>query len=82
MSAIKCLCLRNNSSIVAPLKKVLGRASVDLTTLQTIIVEIEAILNDRPLTRVSSDVIDEAPLTPAYLLYNDSRRSPHQSRAR
>jgi len=41
------------------LKKVLGRASVDLTTLQTIIVEIEAILNDRPLTYVSSDVIDE-----------------------
>ena len=38
------------------LKKVLGRASVDLTMLQTIIVEIEAILNDRPLTHVSSDV--------------------------
>jgi len=51
------------------LKKVLGRASVDLTTLQTIIVEIEAILNDRPLTHVSSDVIDEEPLTPAHLLY-------------
>ena len=51
------------------LKKVLGRASLDLTTLQTIIVEIEAILNDRPLTHVSSDVMDEEPLTPAHLLY-------------
>ena len=51
------------------LKKVLGRASVNLTTLQTIIVEIEAILNDRPLTHVSSDVTDEEPLTPAHLLY-------------
>ena len=51
------------------LKKVLGRASVDLTTLQTITVEIEAILNDRPLTHVSSNVIDEEPLTPAHLLY-------------
>lgn len=51
------------------LKKVLGRASVNLTTLQTIVVEIEAILNDRPLTHVSSDVIDEEPLTPAHLLY-------------
>lgn len=51
------------------LKRVLGRVSVDLTTLQTIIVEIEAILNDRPLTHVSSDVTDEKPLTPVHLLY-------------
>ena len=51
------------------LKKVLGQASIDLTTLQTIIVEIEAILNDRPLTHVPSDVMDEEPLTPAHLLY-------------
>ena len=63
------------------LKKVLGRASVNLTTLQTIVVEIEAILNDRPLTHVSSDVIDEEPLTPAHLLYGRriTARSPHQS---
>ena len=32
-------------------------------------VEIEAILNDRPLTYVSSDVLDPDPLTPADLLY-------------
>ena len=32
------------------LKKVLGRSSVNMITLQTIVVEIEAILNDRPLT--------------------------------
>ena len=51
------------------LKKVLGRASVNLVTLQTIVIEIEAILNDRPLTYVSSDVKDEQPLTPAHLLY-------------
>ena len=51
------------------LKKVLGRASVNLVTLQTIVVEIETILNDRPLTYVSSDVKDEQPLTPAHLLY-------------
>ena len=37
------------------LKKVLGRASVNLTTLRTIVVEIEAILNDRPLTHVSEN---------------------------
>ena len=51
------------------LKKVLGRASLSLITLQTLVVEIEAILNDRPLTHVSSDVIDEEPLSPAHLLY-------------
>ena len=51
------------------LKKVLGRASVSLITLQTLVVEIETILNDRPLTHVSSDVIDEEPLSPGHLLY-------------
>ena len=50
------------------LKKVLGRTSINLATLQTIIVEIEAMLNDRPLTFVSSDLDDE-PLTPSHLLY-------------
>ena len=51
------------------LKKVLGRTHVNLSSLQTILVEIEAVLNDRPLTYVSSDVEDEEPLTPAHLLY-------------
>jgi hypothetical protein len=34
-----------------------------------IVVEIEAILNDGPLTYLSSDVQDGEPLTPAHLLY-------------
>ena len=51
------------------IKKVLGRAAVNLCTLQTIVVEVEAILNDRPLTYVSSDIRDEEALTPAHLLY-------------
>ena len=51
------------------LKKVLGRALVNLVTLQTIVVEIEAISNHRPLTYVSSDVKDEQPLTPSHLLH-------------
>ena len=33
------------------LKKVLGRAFLTLTTLQTTVVEVEAVLNDRPLER-------------------------------
>ena len=51
------------------LKKVLGRTFAKLSTIQTIIVEIEGILNDRPLTYISSDVKDPKPLTPAHLLY-------------
>ena len=35
---------------------------------QTIIVEIEALLNDRPLMHVSPDLRDPEPITPAHLL--------------
>ena len=51
------------------LKKVLGRAHVSLTSLQTLVVEVEAVLNDHPLTYVSPDIIDSVPLTPTHLLY-------------
>ena len=40
-----------------------------LVMLETMIVEIEAFLNDCPLTYVSSDIQDSEPLTPAHLLY-------------
>ena len=50
------------------LKKVLGRSRISLVVLQTLVVEVEAILNDRPLTHVSSDLEDAEPLTPAHLV--------------
>lgn len=50
------------------LKKTLGRAFITLTALQTIIVEVEATLNDRPLTYLSSTTEDPEPLTPSHLL--------------
>ena len=60
------------------IKKVLGRAAVNLCTLQTIVVEVEAILNDRPLTYVSSDIKDAEALTPSHLLYGRQITSlPH-----
>ena len=46
------------------LKKVLGRTHATLESLQTIIVEVEAVLNNRPLTYVSPDVEDMEPITP------------------
>ena len=51
------------------LKKVLGRRHISLTILETVIVEIEAALNDRPLTFVSSEQGDIEPLTLAHLLH-------------
>ncbi|XP_060588887.1 uncharacterized protein LOC132744251 [Ruditapes philippinarum] len=51
------------------LKKVLGRSFVTFVVLQTILTEIEAILNDRPLTYVTSDTLDPEPLTPSHLLH-------------
>ena len=50
-------------------KKVLGRSYVDFQTLSTVVTEIEAVINDRPLTYVSSGEVDLEPLTPSHLLY-------------
>ena len=50
-------------------KNTLGRAHVNLVTLQTIIDEVEATLNDHPLTYISNDISDPEPLTPAHLLH-------------
>ena len=49
------------------IKKVLGRCHISLMVLETIIVEIEAVLNDCPLTFVSSELGDVEPMTPAHL---------------
>jgi len=47
------------------LKKTLGAT---LESLQTIVIEVEALLNDRPLNYVSSDVSDLEPITPSHPL--------------
>ena len=47
----------------------LGRTFISLIKLQIIVVEIEAILNDRPLTYMSTDLNDPEPLCPSHLLY-------------
>ena len=50
------------------LKKMLGRTFTTLPILQTLIFEVEAVLNDRPLTYLSSDIKDPQPLTPSDLI--------------
>ena len=40
------------------IKKIPGRAYVNLVTLQTVITEVEATLNDCPITYLSDDISD------------------------
>ncbi|XP_052763946.1 uncharacterized protein LOC128205925 [Mya arenaria] len=51
------------------IKKVLGRSYVVFETLSIIISEVEAVINDRPLTYVTSGEVETEPLTPSHLLY-------------
>ena len=51
------------------LKKTLGRTHATMESLQTIVVEVEAHLNNRPLTYSSSDIGDPEPITPSHLLH-------------
>ena len=50
------------------LRKVLYKARVTLDELTTIVIEVESILNDRPLTYTDSELCAE-PLTPNHLIY-------------
>ena len=50
------------------LKKVLGCKCVSLKELRTIIVETEAVINDRPLTYVSGDKDVIEPITPSRMI--------------
>jgi len=52
------------------LRKTLGRTHATMESLQTIIVEIEALLNDHPLTHSSPDIDDPEPITPSHLLHS------------
>ena len=58
------------------IKKVLWKSLVSLEVLQTIVAEVECIINDRPLTYTSSDPTDEEPLTTSHLLHGRRITSP------
>ena len=60
------------------IKKVLRRALINLSELQTLIKEVQAVVNDRPITFVYHDVNDPEPLTPSKLMYGfDVTALPH-----
>src|SRR5689334_382344 len=50
------------------LRKTLGQIRLSLIQLQTVVAEIEAILNTRPLTYVGSDFSNGQLITPAHFL--------------
>ncbi|GFY34942.1 integrase catalytic domain-containing protein [Trichonephila clavipes] len=51
-----------------PLRKILGKALLTFEELHTILVEIEYIVNSRPLTYVTDDFSEPNPLTPLNFL--------------
>ena len=57
-------------SVKRPLKKILGRSTLTFDELRTILVEIEGVVNSRPITYVYDDEDSISyPLTPSDLIY-------------
>ena len=56
------------ASVKRALRVVLGVQCLSEDVLQTVLVEVEFMLNGRPLTYVSSDVNDTEPLTPNHFV--------------
>lgn len=59
---------REIRSIKAALRSALGSEMVTEEVLQTVLIEVEAILNSKPLGYVSADLADPDPITPSCLL--------------
>ena len=62
-------------SVKTPLKKILGNALLSTTELYTILTDIEAMINSRPLTYLGDDIRDPEPITPAHLSVGRSLQS-------
>ncbi|XP_064644710.1 uncharacterized protein LOC135498383 [Lineus longissimus] len=54
-------------------KKVLGKALVPMDELQTVVKEIQSVINNRPLTYLSSDSHELKAITPNCLIYGHER---------
>ncbi|XP_035231684.1 uncharacterized protein LOC118203511, partial [Stegodyphus dumicola] len=55
-------------SVKLALRKTLRKSTLSREELETLIIEIEGVLNSRPLTYVYSELQEPMPLTPAHML--------------
>ncbi|GBN79620.1 hypothetical protein AVEN_240820-1 [Araneus ventricosus] len=59
---------RHFRTIKTSLRKIVGRSSLSLSELETLFIEIEAMINSRPITYIYDDPSEPSPLTPAHFL--------------
>ena len=52
------------------LHKVIGKSRLSYEDLETVLIQIESIVNSRPLTFITTEEVCE-PLTPSYLIYGE-----------
>lgn len=65
-------------SVKYHLKRIIGEASLTYDEMYTLLTQIEACLNSRPLTPLTNDPDDLHVLTPAHFLIGDSLNAPIQ----
>jgi len=58
-------------SVKVCLKSAIGKAIIPVDDLITLLTEVESVVNDRPITYVTSDHNDLEPLTPSHFLTNN-----------
>ena len=66
---------RINSSLKEPLRKILGKALLTYTEMYTVLTDIEAVINLRPLTFIGNDINDGEVITPAHLALGRSLKA-------
>lgn len=54
------------------MKKAIGQTILSFEELYTILIQIEACLNSRPLTQMSNDPTDLQPLTPGHFVIGEA----------
>jgi hypothetical protein len=55
-------------TVKAPLKRTLRNAKLSMEEFQTVLCEVEAMVNSRPITTVYNDINDAEPLSPSHFL--------------